>query len=200
MKKLLASLIASLLFACSTAPSKIAGEFDGLRQVTSKLFVGEYASCTGVYIQPRLLLTAAHCYLGEGTEYKVDGQKAVILKRDEAHDLMAMWVLSQDKHPYAKVASQSPQKDAGVVVVGYPLGVGPYVTEGRSQDVLKVPEAGEPTLFLAISAPIGPGNSGGPVFVRDGEEYKVAGIITRGGSIVYLAISLADIKEFLKDL
>lgn len=152
-------------------------------------------SCSGVFIKENIMLTAAHC---DASEMTVAGKQAVKLKKDDRRDLMLLYVPLESKT--VDVALREARLDEKVVVVGYPLGVGSMLTEGLSQGLKTIPEAGSPEEFLLASAPIGPGNSGGPLFIKDKDGWKVAGIASRGGSIVYLFISVKDIQHFLANV
>ena len=201
--KLLASLVLALaLSGCATVSPTVNKEFETMRHATWRveIMVGQYeaGSCSGVFISPEKFLTAAHCQ-PDGTDgyLRVKGKKATILKIDNSRDLMLLYV--PGKNSFVQVSERLAVLDEPVVVVGFPLGVGPILTEGRAQGVLFIPEAGSPERFLAVTAPISGGSSGGPVFIKDKGKYKVAGIASRGGGTVYLFIDVHNIYIFLHE-
>jgi S1-C subfamily serine protease len=168
-----------------------------VRQATLEVNGG----CSGVAIAPKLVLTAAHCFKDEAD---VEGQKAVVIKLDEAKDLMLLYVDGAN-YRFLKVARYAPSVDEKVAVVGFPLGVGEVVTEGRVQDIT----SHAPDNLMLVSADIVFGNSGGPVVVRRGMSYEVVGIahavivipVGMGGSVIThlgLAVNTATIKNFLE--
>lgn len=202
--KLLLSFLTSicLLAGCATVSPTPNKEFETLRQATWRVEImsGKYeaGSCSGVFIAPEKMLTAAHCdSYGTDGWIRVAGKKAVVLKKDEAKDLMLLYVPLRSKT--VAVSERLAVLDESVVVVGFPLGIGPIITEGRSQGVLFIPEAGGPERFLAVSAPISGGSSGGPVFIKTDKGYKVAGIASRGGGTVYLFVDVHNIYVFLHE-
>lgn len=161
-------------------------KYDTMRQVTWQL-TGDLGTCTTVAIKENLLLTAAHC---DQPNMVVAGVPVVVLKKDAAKDLMLL--ASTRQMSFANLA-QSVQVDEEVVVVGYPLGIGPVITTGLVQG------------FDLISAQVAGGNSGGPVFNRQGE---IVGIVSATGvecllgcartNYLTFVVPLNDIKTFLQ--
>lgn len=140
-----------------------------LRAVTWQL-EGDSGTCSGVFVSPVKYLTAAHCMQDN---MKVDGVAATILKQGKDVDLMLLYV--PGNHPYAKVSYYDPELDAPVTVVGFPLSIGQIVTEGRYQGPARK-DMPQGKRYRLMTAPIAPGNSGGPVFAIIDGEYKVVGI------------------------
>lgn len=197
MKFLSALFLSLVLTSCSMdVPSH--QNFAAMRATTWQL-TGEVGSCSAVMVAPKVMLTAAHCR-GVGEHLKVDGRDAVVLKIDESVDLMLLFV-NMDA-PVAKVAKRVPATDARLILVGFPLGIGQFLTEGRMQGKVITPLL--PSFLMAASIPSSFGNSGGPAFVLEDGEMKVAGIASAGAfgyglstHMIFL-VSTDAINAFLK--
>jgi hypothetical protein len=152
---------------------------------------GVLGSCSGVILHTDLVLTAAHCALGD--TFRVDGKEATLLKIDKTTDLL---LLKTKTDKFRMVTF-------GKVVM--------------SQDVMAAPDFGPPfnrILFYGRVAamPSGqvwsdlkaaPGFSGSGLFDLDG---RLVGLNNRfllhqsGISVVLCAVSVPSdvIREFLK--
>jgi S1-C subfamily serine protease len=114
--------------------------------------------CSGVVVADGLMLTAAHCFDPELVSLDE------VVKMDREKDLLLVKVPLGC--PCAPLASTEPQVDDIMRVVGFPLARSvQYVTEGRVQS----PSVSEAPHYMAISAPIVFGNSGGGAFNARGE-------------------------------
>lgn len=172
-----------------------------LREATWQMFI-EGGTCSGVMIAPKLYLTAAHC---QGTNMNVEGVPATLVKVDKDKDLMLLEV--DLGCPCIPVAAVDPAIDTPIMVIGFPLGVGEYLTEGRLQGFLNSPIGH----LRHISAPIIFGNSGGPVIAMVDGRYVVVGIISAvHGDVLYglipyvvphlsIAVSVETINKFLNE-
>lgn len=202
MLKILSSVVLSIALsvgAMSVLPEQIKKyDYQTLRQATWRLDLQnafESGSCSGTFIKPQIMLTAAHCDIG-GT-FSVGGVKAVMVKKDVEKDLMLLYVPMYSGT--VKVAVDAPAVDEKVVIAGYPFGVAQYITEGRIQIGLEIPEEmGPQPDYTAVSAMVVGGNSGGGAYVKVGLGYRLVGVVSKGGGTVTLVVSLKEIKEFLK--
>lgn len=206
MLKFLSSVVLVLSLAACSLPVKESPEsYAQLRQATWQLTTEE-GTCSAVKLKEKdLVLTAAHC---DGPDMKVGGLKAVVLKKNDAADLMLVYVRGLPGEGIA-VASKRPNVDSKVVLVGFPLGVGKFLTEGRVQELGTEVKKDLPHHF-AVSAPGVFGNSGGPVFSLENGMFKIVGIaslvgITPVGGFVpnvvthlNFPVSTEVIQEFLK--
>ena len=68
-----------------------------------------------------------------------------------------------------------PDYGDGLVVVGHPFGLAWTVTNGVVSHPRREGGVSESMVWMQISAPIAPGNSGGPVFNEHGQ---IAGIVS----------------------
>jgi len=136
-------------------------------------------SGSGVAIAPKLALTNSHVVNQCKTiEVIVAGQRlpATLRKRDAVNDLALLDVVGLPALPYPAWRRQAEVGEA-VMAAGFPLagllGSDLIVTDGL---VNALAGLGNSTSHLQISAPIQPGNSGGPV-------------LDRGGNVVGLVVS-----------
>jgi S1-C subfamily serine protease len=139
-----------------------------MRAFTWQMFTDQ-GTCSGAMIAPNKYLTNAHCY---GENMQVDGKTAVVIKKDEDKDLMLLLV---DKEcPCVPVATSDLPIDTPIYVIGFPLGISEYITEGRLQNFAPFPY----NHLRLVSAPIIFGNSGGPVVAVVDGKYQLVGTAT----------------------
>jgi S1-C subfamily serine protease len=137
------------------------------------------------------------------------GEEAELIASDSGTDLAVLRAELADVSPVTLTASPRPRLGQSIFVAGYPLSsvlASLNFTTGTvsSENAVK----GSNTLFQ-ISAPIQPGNSGGPVFDSGGRLVGIvvsrladAPIIQRFGSVpqnVNFAISAIALKTFLRE-
>ena len=193
-KQLLTGILT--LGLCLSPIASFASEFSTVRGASVALRMESGGFCSGTKITRRLVLSAAHC-AQFGETILVDGNKGIVVKRDEINDLLLVQV-NLPGRDIVNLATVNPQVDDQIIVVGYPLGLEKFVTEGRIQGYYQ-----DNRYF--VSAPIVPGNSGGGVFKKVNGEYVLVGVAVAvfgyGFSIMPhlgLAVDLETIKEFLK--
>ncbi len=133
-----------------------------------------------------------------------DQYPAKIIGRDPKTDLAVLKIEADKPLPYVQFGdSDAAQVGDWVIAVGNPFGLGGSVSAGiisaRGRDI----QSGPFDDYLQIDAPINRGNSGGPLFDRDG---KVIGINTAifspsGGNVgIGFAIPSAMAKTIVEQL
>ncbi len=122
-----------------------------------------------------------------------EGQQvtARVLARDDENDLA---LLATDLHP-ASAANWRPSIMQGedIVVFGFPL-AGALATSGNVAvgNVTALAGLGNDSRFLQISAPVQPGNSGGPLLDRKG---NVVGVVVAKLDALGIASATGDIPQ-----
>lgn len=137
------------------------------------------------------VLTNAHV-IENCRSVRVDGAEAEVLDQSEAFDL-AILKTAPDGHRKVAVFSSGPAMlNSDVTVAGYPLAGllgGLNVTRGS---VSSLKGLHGDAMKMQITAPVQPGNSGGPVVGADG---RVVGVVVSKLDAVKLADATGDIPQ-----
>lgn len=161
-----------------------------------------YSECSGTYIAPNMILSAAHCFTGINQEFiwargpnESIGYPVKLIRLSGARDLALLE--SPLRHSYAKLGNM-PQQGDEVLNVGSPLFFEFVVSEG----VVGMINVRIPTFtshYLMTTAMINPGSSGGGAFNKKGQLIGVNTMTVGlfGWSGISLAVSVEDVKQFL---
>jgi S1-C subfamily serine protease len=160
----------------------------------------ELATGSGIFIGAGgEVLTNAHvvddCRSIKLTFANGSPEAATLVARDEQNDLAV--VRTKRKHDAASIAAfrESPALRTGdsVVAMGYPLAgvlaTGANLTVGN---VSALSGLGDDSRFIQMSAPVQPGNSGGPLLDTSGH---VVGVVTAKLNAVRVARAIGDIPQ-----
>lgn len=168
-----------------------------------------WASCSGVYITPNVVLTAAHCFpedmntlqlwiKTDGVPFRVSSSTPILSR---GHDLALFYVAL----PGTPVELDlTVKRGDSVYSYGNPLGMESILTEGIISRT-DFHYSGNDNVYLVIDNVVMPGNSGGGIFTKKG---KLAGIVLRstclvgfmGASGLGMAINGAGIMDFLREV
>ena len=164
---------------------------------------------TGFFVNTTDLVTAAHVVRGCARLELEDGTPLTLLGKDTALDLAVLGTDRRSDHFLMLAAGPEAQLGADVFALGYPYqdfyGQGLTVTGGN---VSAKPRPDDAAARLMISAPVQPGNSGGPVLNRAGEVVGV--VVSRADDMAVLdgtgtlpqnmnfAVSTGPLLGFLK--
>jgi S1-C subfamily serine protease len=155
------------------------------------------SSGTGFFLDPGgLSLTNAHvvdsCSSIHATTQSGVTYPASVIAADRANDL-ALLKVAIEKTTYAQFRSGSTRQGEQIVVYGYPLG-GALGTKGNISAGLVSANVGllDDSRKFQISAPVQPGNSGGPVLDQQG---NVIGIVTSKLNALSVAKITGDIPQ-----
>ena len=136
------------------------------------------------------MLTNAHV-VQKCQQIRVAGASARLLARDGVNDLA---LLASDLHP-AQWANwrQTAKQGEEIVAYGFPL-AGVLSSGGNvvTGNVTALAGIGDDSRFLQISAPVQPGNSGGPLFDRNG---NVVGVVVAKLDAMSIASATGDIPQ-----
>lgn len=136
------------------------------------------------------MLTNAHV-VEKCRQIRVAGAAARLLARDGVNDLA---LLASDLHP-AQWANwhQTVMLGEEIVAYGFPL-TGVLSSSGNvvTGNITALAGLGDDSRFLQISAPVQPGNSGGPLFDRYG---NLVGVIVAKLNAVKIAAATGDIPQ-----
>lgn len=171
--------------------------------------------CSGVWIGPATILTAAHCVAdlglggvvnfsqyadsdwGPGHEARLkETHGGTVIRIDEDADLAIIRGVGSP-HPVVPLASKVTAGDH-VLVVGHPVGLIWNQTEGYVTAVRWLTDNSNShvELMVQVASQVWYGNSGGPAFDKDGNLVGVASYIIPGSGLSFF-VSYYEINRFL---
>lgn len=151
---------------------------------------------TGFFIEPTKIATNAHVVrLASRVVYRVLGSEKTLTAREIANfserlDL-AVLEASEPGAPVTLSAADNPQIGEKVVVIGNPRGLEGSVSEGIVAGV----RGKDTSRLIQITAPISPGNSGGPVFNTQGEVIGIATATLRDAQNINFAVPVGLVGQ-----
>jgi S1-C subfamily serine protease len=168
------------------------GKFSVCRNATTVARNGK-SSGSGFWITPSLVLTNAHVVKGCNTITVAGGGKGGILHTDDFRDLALVEVTGIEGSPVYLRATTKISQGETVVAAGFPL-------SGILAEDLNITQGIVSALaglkgdrrFFQITAPVQPGNSGGPLYDKTG---AVIGIVTAKLNALALAERTGDIAQ-----
>ncbi len=155
-----------------------------------------------------LVATNFHVMVGatEATAVFKNGETAKILGTvlwDKKRDI-AIVKIGKKSLPVLPLAKAVPRKGETVLAFGAPVGLSFSASEGIVSAVRDGKELGEdekdplPGTWIQTTAPISPGNSGGPLVNREGEVVAMNTMVLMIGQNLNFAISSVDVADALQ--
>lgn len=151
---------------------------------------------SGFYISEDSILTNYHVIQGSSsinikfsdTEDIIKGVK--IAKASQEHDLAIL--VSQNKHSFLPIDSLENEKiGSKIFTIGNPRGLEGTISEG----ILSGKRISDNIEYLQITAPISPGNSGGPILNTKGDVIGVSTFTFKGSQNLNFGIPIKYISE-----
>jgi S1-C subfamily serine protease len=145
------------------------------------------SSGSGFYIAPTMLVTAAHVIEGCGAVAMIDGTPLDVIASDSSLDL-AILAGAPDAGAWLKLSAlEVPKLGESVTVLGYPyytsLDQGLTVTSGNVSALRGIDGSSNRVM---ITAPVQPGNSGGP-------------LLNKKGAVIGVVVSRVDDMAMLEE-
>ena len=161
-------------------------------------------SGSGAFISPTLVVTNYHVIEGgnrieiiRNSDQKIFNGK--VKKIDDIHDVCIVEIINDSIEDYLIINDRYPKIGSDIIVAGSPIGLNGTITKGNISNIQK--EEPYDYELLQISAPISPGNSGGPVVNDRGEliGISVASMVGEGVQNINFAVPSKYIKFLLHE-
>lgn len=174
--------------------------------VSIKIDLGGYHSGgTGFFVDADGIVATNHHVIEDAREVRIelfDGtelERVELLISDEEVDL-ALLRVDPKQLPSPPVIAQLGDSEAvevgePVSVIGNPLGLDHTLTTG----IVSARRIYEGERYIQMSAPISPGNSGGPVFDRHGRVIGVSVAQMVGGQNLNFAVPISQLRALLAE-
>tara|TARA_B100000989_G_scaffold294548_1_gene273865 strand:+ start:1985 stop:2998 length:1014 start_codon:yes stop_codon:yes gene_type:complete len=128
-------------------------------------------------------------FINEDEIYEIEG----VLAHNENRDLAVLQISFSGKSNYITYATSPPEIGEEIFALGNPMGLEGTFSDGIVSGIRNYEDA---TLFQ-ITAPISPGNSGGPVVNSNSQLIGVATSYLTGGQNLNFAVPYSYVKEII---
>jgi S1-C subfamily serine protease len=198
-----AALAAATPSPSANSATQAAANTPAVSQQTAKLV----ATGSGFYVSDTVLVTNYHV-IGDCSAVSLPGRAASVLSVDPQNDLALLSTPPRSGAVATLRASPPVRAGERVVAVGFPLtGILAEQANVTTGDVSSLAGIRNDSRYLQITAPIQPGNSGGPLFDASGnvigvvsaklDAVKVAGVTGDIPENVNFALSVSVVRAFL---
>lgn len=155
-----------------------------------------YSQGSGFFIDKNTLVTNFHCVAGaDKIEFKITGDDEIykgakVVKASDDYDLAI--ISTKQDFPFVKIDSLGREEvGSKVYAIGNPRGLEGTISDG----ILSGKRDIERIEYLQITAPISPGNSGGPVLNEKGEVIGVATFTFKNSQSLNFAMPIKYISN-----
>lgn len=138
--------------------------------------------------------------------------KAEVVSASKNLDLCVLKVEYQQSVSTLKLSGEGAEQGQAVYAIGYPAAADTLsdtevhiaeeatITDGIISAVreMSLTEYGAPVEILQMSAPVNPGNSGGPLFDKEGNVVGINTYRVQGAQGIFAAISVKELTAFLE--
>lgn len=209
---LLLALLAQFVATTPVGKSVITNDMNASVWLHIKIVDGDTGNktggkCSGTYIGPRTILTAAHCVEKSGIKYvwakginDTFGYPVKVTAIDRERDLALL--IAPFKHSYVKLGDM-PKRGDTVFNIGSPLNFEFVISEGIvSQTEYRNKSYGK-AKYLVTTAMANPGSSGGGAFDKKGRLIGVNTMIIAffgGWNGITMSVNVESIREFLRQV
>jgi S1-C subfamily serine protease len=159
---------------------------------------------SGAFISSNLVVTNYHVIQGgdkwELTRFSDKRKFTVKIKKiDEVHDVCILELINSTVDTYLDINDSYPKIGTDILVAGSPIGLAGTITKGNISNIQR--EEPYDYELLQISAPISPGNSGGPVVNLEGKivGISVSTIVGQGIQNINFAVPAKYIKFLIHE-
>ncbi|MDC0037582.1 S1C family serine protease [Alphaproteobacteria bacterium] len=155
---------------------------------------------SGFLVAPNIIATNFHViensysgyvkFVNKNEIYEIEG----VVGYNESYDLALIKISNSNANPLPLI---SPSVDIGqkIFAIGNPLGLEGTISDGIISGLREFQDFS----VLQISAPISPGNSGGPVVNENGDVVGVATFTMSEGQNINFAVPVKYLKELLEN-
>ncbi len=198
MNKIIAILFATVALMTSASVGS-AADLKTSVNATKKVYTNQTGYCSSTVVAKDTLLTAGHCSDEKimntrmqklNDKFELVYEEVVYLKRvkyDDKHDLALFQPIDPSytfKEAPVSLATPEDVKNLEIgqtlVAIGYPKAQIRTVTKGEFTDVTHIPGSPWEDGLYQITVPITGGNSGGGLYVTDGNDYRLLGVTVAG--------------------
>lgn len=197
------------LFACSPAAQAAPDIKDVLKQVEPAVGIvwvqdqkgevrghgsGFFLTADGEFITNRHVLEGAYsAYVEMANGKKLRVNK--ILASNPQLDMVKVLVETRgETMPFLKVAASLPERGDRVLIYGNPIKFNFVLTEGIVSAIQQYQREGGDT-WIQFTAPISPGNSGGPLINMNAEVVGIATWVRTDGQNLNFALPMYELKN-----
>jgi S1-C subfamily serine protease len=201
MKKWLVAAVFVLATPLSAADwtTVVAAVEPTMVHIAAQMDEDTYGLCTGAYVAPQLVLTAAHCFEGAKELYLLPSKQPVMLfVKDMAADLALL--RTSEPGTALPLAEKTPPRGTAIALIGFPWRTPEAVFQAGyvSSTLFNNPKLG-PARFIYADVMVIVGDSGAPVVNQAGQ---LVGVVSAGAGEgtdhIAVLVPVEVVSDFLR--